>query len=206
MSTKLYYFHDPMCSWCWGFKPTWQSLREQLPQDIEVINILGGLAPDSDSVMDLEMQEAIQNTWRHIHQQLDTEFNFDFWTQCQPRRSTYPACRAVIAASVQGKEEEMIEKIQQAYYLKAMNPSDMSTLTALAAELDLDTEQFAADMVHEEMENLLQQEIGFYRRLPVQGFPSLALEHNQIVYTINLDYHNPKTMLMQVEMIQSQAE
>ena len=206
MSTKLYYFHDPMCSWCWGFKPTWQALRDQLPQDIEVINILGGLAPDSDQVMDQEMQEAIQKTWNHIHQQLGTEFNFEFWTKCQPRRSTYPACRAVIAASVQGKEEEMIEKIQKAYYLKAMNPSDMSTLTALADELELDTVQFEADMVHEEMENLLQQEIGFYRRLSVQGFPSLALEHNQIVYTINLDYHNPKTMLMQIEMIQAQGE
>ncbi|MCP4060185.1 MAG: DsbA family protein, partial [Pseudoalteromonas sp.] len=21
--TKLIYVHDPMCSWCWGYKPTW---------------------------------------------------------------------------------------------------------------------------------------------------------------------------------------
>ena len=28
-------------------------------------------------------------------------FNFDFWTHCTPKRSTYPACRAVIAARAQ---------------------------------------------------------------------------------------------------------
>jgi protein-disulfide isomerase-like protein with CxxC motif len=53
-----------------------------------------------------------------------TEFNFDFWTKCQPRRDTYKACRAVIAASQQNAEEAMIEAIQKAYYLRAMNPSE----------------------------------------------------------------------------------
>ena len=28
----LVYVHDPMCSWCYGFRPTWVGLRAILPQ------------------------------------------------------------------------------------------------------------------------------------------------------------------------------
>ncbi|MBE8572891.1 DsbA family protein, partial [Vibrio sp. OPT46] len=31
MDIKLYYVHDPMCSWCWGYKPTLDKLKQQLP-------------------------------------------------------------------------------------------------------------------------------------------------------------------------------
>ncbi|MDF4306582.1 DsbA family protein, partial [Vibrio parahaemolyticus] len=27
MDIKLYYVHDPMCSWCWGYKPTIEKLK-----------------------------------------------------------------------------------------------------------------------------------------------------------------------------------
>ena len=53
-----------------------------------------------------------------------TEFNYDFWTLNEPRRSTYLSCRAVIAAKKQHPDFEilMIERIQKAYYLNAQNP------------------------------------------------------------------------------------
>jgi putative protein-disulfide isomerase len=47
----LYYFHDPMCSWCYGFKTTLQKLKTALPKDLEFIPVLGGLAPDSTQPM-----------------------------------------------------------------------------------------------------------------------------------------------------------
>ena len=98
---KLYYVHDPMCSWCWGYRPTAELLFADLPKDIVRENVLGGLAPDSDEPMSDELLQRIPKHWRTIREMLGTEFNFDFWTECAPRRSTYPACRAVIAASFQ---------------------------------------------------------------------------------------------------------
>ena len=131
MSEKLtlFYIHDPMCSWCWGYRPTWQLLKSKLPETIGVNYVLGGLAPDTDQPMPQELQHTIQGHWQRITAELGTEFNFEFWKKCKPRRSTYPACRAVIAAKNQDSEMQMIEAIQRAYYLRAMNPSDVSTLT-----------------------------------------------------------------------------
>ena len=133
----LYYVHDPMCSWCWALRPMWQRIRSGLPVPVRVKNLLGGLAPDSDAPMAESMRTHLEATWQRIQEQVpDTGFNFAFWQQCQPRRSTYPACRAVIAARQQGaaREETMIHAIQKAYYLGARNPSDTQTLVALARE------------------------------------------------------------------------
>ena len=126
MSNRLIYVHDPMCSWCWGFTDTYQSLVKRLPEDLTVLRLLGGLAPDSDEVMNESTQMMIQQAWQRIEQMIPgKQFNYDFWTKCKPRRATYPACRAVIAAREQGDKYDvlMTSRIQQAYYQQARNPS-----------------------------------------------------------------------------------
>ena len=186
--TTLYYFHDPMCSWCWGYRPTAELLFANLPQDIVRENVLGGLAPDSDEPMSDELLERIPGHWRTIHEMLGTEFNFDFWTKCTPRRSTYPACRAVIAATKQDREADMILAIQQAYYSRAMNPSDTETLETLAEELNLDSDRFVADLRSPDTEAELQRQLAFTRRSPINGFPGLALGNGDQLTSVRLDY------------------
>lgn len=131
----LIYIHDPMCSWCWAFRPVWQAVTAALPDGVDTRLLLGGLTPDTDKPMPESMREYLQQTWRTIQVRVpSTRFNFDFWVRCKPRRSTYPACRAVIAARTQvpALETSMITAIQRAYYQGAMNPSDDDILLAPA--------------------------------------------------------------------------
>ena len=140
--TKLYYVADPMCSWCWGFAPVLATLRTVLPPTLKVHYIMGGLAPDSNEPMPATVRSYVRNAWRQVEKQTGASFNWDYWEKCRPRRSTYPACRAVLAAAQQGAGEAMFNAIQQAYYLAAQNPSDLETLYHLAAQLDLDVKRF----------------------------------------------------------------
>lgn len=190
MVAVLYYVHDPMCSWCWGFRRSWDALRAALPQTVRVVNIVGGLAPDCDEPMPREQREAISGYWSRIAEEVGAEFNFDFWTRCEPRRSTYPSCRAVIAASRQESEEAMIDAIQRAYYLDAKNPSDNSTLVQLARELGLDADRFAIDLDSEQTEQDLQRNFELRRRIKVYSFPSLVLEMRSGLYPVAHDYHS----------------
>ena len=195
----LYYYHDPMCSWCWGYQPTVQKLFSSLPEGVTRTGIVGGLAPDSDQPMPEAQREAIAGHWRHIEDLLGTEFNHDFWTKCEPRRSTYPACRAVIAAAKQGCEEEMILGIQKAYYLEARNPSDTDTLQILAEQLGLNAETFRKDIASSDTEAELQRQISFARASGVSGFPSLALETSGQLVPINVNYKNYEASLRQIQ-------
>jgi len=194
----LYYFHDPMCSWCWGYRPAAERLFASLPDGVTRTNILGGLAPDSDEPMPQEQREAIASYWRRIEQMLGTEFNHDFWSKCEPRRSTYPACRAVIAAAKQDREEEMIEAIQRAYYLQAQNPSESQTLQELAAQLGLDREIFIKDFQSSDTESELQRQLKFTREAGVGGFPSLVLEKDGQLLPVNVDYRDHQLTLNEI--------
>ena len=194
----LFYFHDPMCSWCWGFRPTWLKLIELIPDSIEVKYILGGLAPDSIETMPEATVTAIQSHWRHITLELGTEFNFDFWSECKPRRSTYPACRAVIAAKKQNKEKAMVLGIQEAYYLQAKNPSNVDTLVAIANELKLDINLFKKDIEASATQKALIEQVKLAIAWNVPGFPSLVLKTNKAIYPINLDYKDAKITYKQI--------
>ncbi len=162
-----------MCSWCWAFRPVWNQVIEQLPESIVVQNLLGGLAADSHEPMPLELQKQIRGFWQSIEKRVPgTLFNYDFWTKCSPRRSTWPACRAVIAARNQGAEfeESMILAIQKGYYLEAKNPSDDDVLGDLAESLGMDRGLFMDDLNRAETEKQLASEIRFSQQIGARGF------------------------------------
>jgi putative protein-disulfide isomerase len=197
-STVLYYVHDPMCSWCWAYRPCLLKLREKLPGEIAWQNVLGGLAPDNDQPMGEQIRQMVQGHWRQIQAKLGTEFNFDFWSKCQPRRDTYKACRAVIAASYQHAEELMIEAIQKAYYLRAMNPSEPETLADLAAELGLDRFLFVEDFNSVQTETELCRQFSLRSNLNVRSFPSLVLAQGAVFTPIHHDYQNYQSSLNEI--------
>lgn len=168
----LYYIADPMCSWYWGFTPTIAALQAD---DRCVLHyVMGGLAHESDEPMPADMCTYVQDAWREVEQRTGASFNWDFWSQCQPRRSTYPACRAVLAAADLGPQ--MFHRIQRAYYLEARNPSYPVILVELAADLGLDPARFANTLASPEIEAALQDQFYLRRQLQATTFPSLALE------------------------------
>jgi len=198
----LYYVHDPMCSWCWGFSKTLTELLESLPREIEVQRLLGGLAPDSDVAMSSNMKEQIKGNWSRIEDTIPgVKFNFDFWTETIPRRSTYPACRAVIAARQQGEQYDvsMTREIQKAYYQEARNPSDNSTLIELANNLGLSIDTFKTDLVSEETQKQLIEEITMARELYAESYPNLVLKVGNKIQSISINYNDSKVMLDKIE-------
>jgi len=166
--------------------------------------LLGGLAPDSDAAMAVSLQQDIQRHWHTIQKRVPgTMFDFDFWRQCTPRRSTYPACRAVIAAKQQGREYEimMIYAIQTAYYLQARNPSNHDVLIDLAEMLALNIEQFRLDLNAPQIQTLLLDDIRVVQSLGAYGFPSLVLQKGDVNHAIVVDYNDVKSMLKQIRIV-----
>ncbi len=147
-------------------------LRRRFP----VRTVLGGLAPDSDQPMAAEMQAYVQQAWRDVSAASGAEFNFDFWSQCAPRRSTYPANRAVVLARRAGLEWQMLKAIQHAYYLQARNPSDDDVLVDLAAGLGMDAAQFATELNAETTQSELEADFEMRRSIGANSFPSIGLE------------------------------
>lgn len=202
--SKLIYIHDPMCSWCWGFRPVLETLLQRLPEGLAFERLLGGLASDSDQPMAPEMQNNLQDTWRRIQQRIPgTRFNFDFWTACKPRRSTWPACRAVVAARRcdPDSEDTMIRAIQNAYYLQARNPSDNDTLVALGGEIGLDRTRFGQYLDAPQTAEIFEQERQRAHRMGADSFPSLRLQIGQSVWPVAVNYTDADAMLGEMDIL-----
>jgi len=193
-----------MCSWCWGFTAAFNQLVEALSGRVEVVRLLGGLAEDTAETMSTEMQTVIMTTWQRIETVIPgVTFNYNFWHHCQPRRSTYPACRAVIAARQQGTAHDvaMTTAIQRAYYQQALNPSDDETLIQLAADLRLDIQQFTCDLGRSETHVQLKEEMDTARRLGVDSFPSLLVQGARRHWHIPVNYTDASPMLEMIDEI-----
>ena len=201
VNNTLYYVHDPMCSWCWAFRPTWLKVLSKLPSHINVRYLLGGLAADSNIPMPLETQKYVEENWIKIQKVVPgTEFNYDFWTLNEPRRSTYLSCRSVIAAKKQHPDFEvlMTEGIQRAYYLNALNPSNEDTLIQIAKDKGLNEKLFKKDLKSIEINKLLLDQIQITKTMPISGFPSLVLVKEGNLETIKIDYLKSNYIINQI--------
>lgn len=203
-TTLLYYIYDPMCSWCYAFNQSWLALQRKLPDEVQRVSLLGGLAPDTTEPMPPAVQNNIQQAWRRIEQTVPgIRFNWEFWLRNTPIRSTYPACRAVLAAKKQRPEAElaMVQAIQKAYYQEAKNPALRQTLQQCAIEIGLNTENFISDLISTVIDNELQQNIQMARSMDVFSYPSLRLMHGGNVYPVTVDYQNYQPMLQEIEYL-----
>jgi len=187
---KLVYVMDPMCAWCYGFQPELEEFLDALP-GAEVSWIMGGLAPDTSTPMSRELKQTISSYWYQIEAVAHVKFNHDYWHLNTPYRSTYSACRAVIAAETMclGSAQMMVKAIQTAYYKEAKNPSLEETLIHCACSIDLDENQFLQVFKSEETNNTLQQHLGIAGQLRVHGFPALFfIEDNVHARPLTLGY------------------
>lgn len=199
---KLLYIMDPMCSWCWAFSPTLEAIKHTFP-NLPVQFIMGGLAADSETPMPKEQQQTIRSIWQHIEESTGTKFNYEFWTQCSPRRSTWRACRAVIVAEQlkPGSADQMANAIQHAYYLNAQNPSDSETLIPLAKSLGIDASDFAALIDTQNTQQTLQEHMAFARQLNVSGFPALRFFDDEKVIRLSDGYTKPDIIIKELHKL-----
>ena len=187
---QLFYVADPMCSWCWGFREALEGVEPKLRAGVAVRLVMGGLAPDDEAPMDEATRLYVQDAWGAVAAKTGARFNHDFWSDCKPRRSTWPACRAVLVAEEEapGRGREMFAAIQRAYYLEARNPSDFGTLAELAGELGLQTDGFVERLNAPETKQRLEQEFKLRDRLGTRGYPSLALESGGRIEVLTRGY------------------
>ncbi len=201
MTDSLFYVADPMCSWCYGFAPQWERAKAELPVPARLV--MGGLAPDADEPMPDDVRAMGQGAWRAVEQTTGVAFNHDFWENCAPRRSTYPACRAVIAAEQAraGAGEEMLAAIQRAYYREARNPSDATTLIALAIEIGLEESAFEAALGSSEVRARFDEDLRLAQSLGVRSFPTVVLVRGDRVHGLAQGYDSAERVLARYEAL-----
>lgn len=171
---SLIYFADPMCSWCWGFAPVIQQVKDTFT-DLPIQMFMGGLSPGNTRIMDEASKQEIRQHWQHVQQATGQPFDFEFFQRDDFIYDTEPASRAVIACFRldSSKALSFLKTLQQAFYQFNQNITSSIQLVELAKEFGLNENDFKRMLNDPETSRITQLSFDYTRYLKISGFPAL---------------------------------
>ena len=174
----LWYFADPMCSWCWGFTPAISAIKESYSDRLKIALMLGGLRPGTTEPVTPKFREETLHHWRDVHKMTGQPFAFE---DAMPEGFVYdtePASRAVIA--VAGINPEAIfpyfKSVQAAFYTQGRDVTKTETLAELAEQYNIDKPKFLERFESEDVKNKTRAHFRITREAGVRGFPTIMLQ------------------------------
>jgi predicted DsbA family dithiol-disulfide isomerase len=99
MTVQVRFYTDPACPWSWAAEPALRRLMWEFGGELEFVWVMGGLARSYENANLLD----VVSQWLEDADAGGMPCDPRIWTK-NPLDSTYPACRAVKAASEQGWE------------------------------------------------------------------------------------------------------
>ena len=180
-SPILWYFADPMCSWCWGFAPVIEALRDAYRERMKIALVLGGLRPGTITPMTAAARDDILHHWHQVHERTGQPFQFDGSLPEGFIYDTEPASRAVVAVGGldPSKIFAMFKAIQSAFYAAGRDVTQTAVLAELAAALGIDATAFLTAFDSDAARARTQAHFTQARKAGARGFPTLILQRGE---------------------------
>ena len=176
MTTRhLIYFADPMCSWCWGFAPVIDAVRERWGEAVPIRLVLGGLRPGVTEPMTETAKRELAGHWRHVTEASGQAFADGGMAAPDFVYDTDPAARAVVIARHLGPDVALafLHDTQRAFYAEGRDVTRPDILAEIAEHHGLSRAEFLADLAGEQVKQEAWGDYSISRGAGVTGFPTL---------------------------------
>jgi len=177
----LWYFADPMCSWCWGFSPVITQIKKNYSDKLQIALNLGGLRPGTTEVVTEKFRNEILHHWHDVNKLSGQEFTFDNALPDGFIYDTEPASRALVAFGKLDTQNTLalFHDIQHAFYVAQRDVTQQPVLTDLALQYEVDKSEFIKHFESSETKEQTQQHFSNSRQAGVLGFPTLVFQQNK---------------------------
>jgi putative protein-disulfide isomerase len=172
----LWYVADPMCSWCWGFSPVIERIRQEYGDSLRMELLLGGLRAGTKTPMPPQQREEILHHWHAVQRATGQPFSFEGAMPEGFIYDTEPASRAVVAASRISPDVvfPFLKTIQSAFYVDQQDVTRQEVLERLAVVAGLDARLFSQVFESEAVKELTLGHFKKVRQWGVHGFPAVV--------------------------------
>jgi putative protein-disulfide isomerase len=196
------YFADPMCSWCWGFSPVVEALRQRTAEVLPIRLVMGGLRPGTTTAMPEDARRNLVAHWKEIHELTGQPFGEGLIGLDGFVYDTDPAARAVVLARRTSTDLALdyLARVQAAFYAEGRDVTKNDVLVDLAGELGLEREAFAAGLTEEALKSETWRDYAMSQRAGVTGFPTLIVGPNAdgTFAPVSRGYQDPQSVLASV--------
>jgi putative protein-disulfide isomerase len=177
-SRILWYFADPMCSWCWGFAPVIGAIKEAYADQIRVALLLGGLRPGTTEPITAALREEILHHWHEVHRRTGQPFTLEGAMPAGFVYDTEPPSRAVVAIAEINPEETFpyFKSVQAAFYAHCQDVTQPQILATLAEAHHVTAPQFLERFHSSDVKAKTRMHFEQTQQAGVRGFPTVLLQ------------------------------
>jgi putative protein-disulfide isomerase len=192
-STRLVYFADPMCSWCYGFSPVIAALAERFEGRLPLDIVMGGLRAGNTVPMRAEDKDFIRNAWTRVGATTGQPFDTSFFDREGFVYDTEPACRAVVTARrlMPRMALPFMARIQQAFYAENRDMTASEEIAEVAEEAGFERADFGAAFADAETRSETVRDFLTAQSLGIHGFPTLIAGSEERGYALLTNGYRP---------------
>ena len=174
----LYFVLDPMCSWCWGFAPVVEAIRDKYTDSYEIGLVMGGLRRAGEMVWDDAAKAYLRSHWHNVAETTGQPFDEILLEKERFNYDTYSACKAVVTVrELLGTEAafDYLHKIQHAFYAQGIDITNPRLLQGYYEQLFGNSGKFAFFFLSERAEVLTEHDFAKARSIGATAFPSVVM-------------------------------
>jgi putative protein-disulfide isomerase len=192
-NTRLIYFADPMCSWCYGFSPVITALAERFEDRLPLELVMGGLRAGNTEPMRQQDKDYIRSAWTKVGAATGQAFDMDFLDREGFVYDTEPACRAVVTARrlLPRMALPFMVRIQQAFYAENRDMTAPGEIAEVAEEAGFDRAGFTQAFASPEVRNETFRDFLTAQSLGINGFPTLIAGSEERGYALLTNGYRP---------------
>jgi putative protein-disulfide isomerase len=193
VETRLVYFADPMCSWCYGFSPVIAALAERFEDRLPLDVVMGGLRAGNTEPMRTRDKEFIRNSWTRVGAATGQPFDMAFFDRAGFVYDTEPACRAVVTARrlIPRMALPFMARLQQAFYAENRDMTAADEIAGVAEEAGFDRVEFGSAFGSAQARNETFRDFLTAQSLGIHGFPTLIAGSEERGYALLTNGYRP---------------
>lgn len=192
---NLFYFGDPMCSWCWGGSETFTLLEKLCAEYNFGFNVItGGLRAGGGDAWNEEFRLFLKNEWAHISRVTGKCFSHKLLERDYFDYDTEPACRAVNAAARlvdPGLVYSFFKSVQRKFYEEGEDPKNNYFYKTICDEYSIPYNDFIDLFNDEETHSATLAQFRLCRQSGVNSFPTVCFEYNGKLHSFLNGYISP---------------
>ena len=181
---SIVFYTDPLCCWSWGIWPQWQQFLSSVNnRQVQVSYKMAGLLPSwkhfSDSVNAITKPVQMGPEWMHARAVSGVPIDDRIWI-ADPPASSYPACIAVKAASLQSPDagQEYLHLVQKAVMTERRNIAKQQVLLDIAKDMTslFDVRKFRTQLLGDKARDEFRKDLQEAKFLHIARLPTIIFK------------------------------
>ncbi len=209
--SKLFYFYDPLCGWCYGFSPVIKALEEKYSTTITFETISGGMALGERVKPLSEMHTYLRDAMPRLEEMTGVQFGEKYMEIFEEGsimlNSETPCIAMTVFKSMSSKSSiKFASALQNELYYKGVNLNLAENYQSIAESFDIPWEVFKKKMQSEEYKQKTYKEFEISQQAGINGFPSVVLQIENQGYLIARGYRPENEMIEVIDEIIKKEE